>query len=582
MRTLLLLLSVTLLALALRPREIKTDKPGVFIRDLKCQADPKLTVDSITKTPKYREQIQKYFWPNSCGRARGVFIIDDRKEYEGKTYSCANFPPQWNVQTPNDFFTNPSKYKEHLDYMNLYIGGVFNTTAVKGPNTCDFYGFSKLYCGDDYEYPWKKAPWAQKIGNKPLRGVNIGGLFVLEPWITANFTKWKIGYDDQYSYSVQNPVGSAGALYMYEHWNNWYKADDFKLMKQYGLNAVRLPLGWWYFGKDAGVNPDPYLVPDADIMTNVTHPVTKLIGMAKAAGITVILDLHGAPGSQNGLDNSGRRSTETNPELWGNDWFYEKKYLTQTTAICVSMAKYIKFLEQNNMDNVIALQLLNEPWVFGDMSIIRDWYKDTITAVRAVHQDIPIVIHDAFRHSEWAWLTNDWKFKNTFMDTHIYHAFNSDDIASSNPSCDKLKQTIAENIACGYGSMLRYKTCTSLPTFVGEWSLAIDDCMGHLRGTDISVQFHDYGQCKNLAMRTGDKWWVEHVNSFAAKQMYMAERELGWFFWTWKTGYGSEKDVSNPLWSFKDAVTAGFITTPITDQWLEPTCHFFVEDGGKC
>lgn len=37
--------------------------------------------------------------------------------------------------------------------------------------------------------------------------------------------------------------------------------------------------------------------------------------------------------------------------------------------------------------------------------------------------------------------------------------------------------------ACRYGSMLRYKTCTSLPTFIGEWSLATDNCMGFLQVT---------------------------------------------------------------------------------------------------
>jgi len=234
------------------------------------------------------------------------------------------------------------------------------------------------------------------------------------------------------------------------------------------------------------------------------------------------------------------------------------------------------------MDNVIGLELVNEPWVFGDMSIVRDWYKAAIPEIRTVNPKLPLIIHDAFRHTEWGWLTNDFGFENIYMDTHIYHAFNADDIASSNPSCDKLKQTIAENIACGYGSMLRYKTCVSLPTFVGEWSLAIDDCMGNIRGTGYSVQFHNYGQCDNLGVRKGDKWWTEHVNSFAAKQMAQSERELGWYFWTWKTGPGAENDPCNAYWSFRDAVKAGYITSPITDEWIQPACNYFVEDGGKC
>jgi len=295
-----------------------------------------------------------------------------------------------------------------------------------------------------------------------------------------------------------------------------------------------------------------------------------------------LLDLHGAPGSQNGLDNSGRRSNNTNPEVWGYNWIYSAERLQETTKVLKQIAKYISFLEENGMDNILGLQLVNEPWVFMDMSLVRDWYMSTIPQIRQLLPELPLIVHDAFRHTEWAWLTNSWPFTNTFMDTHIYHAFNADDIASSNPSCDKLKQTIAENIACGYGSMLRYKTCTSLPTFVGEWSLAVDDCMGNIRGQDYSVQFHDFGQCKNLKTRVGDSWWAQHVNSFAKRQMAMAERELGWFFWTWKTGYGADKDPSNAYWSFKDAIKAKFITTPLTDDWIQPACNYIVEDGGKC
>jgi len=364
-------------------------------------------------------------------------------------------------------------------------------------------------------------------------------------------------------------------------WTTWYTQADFKEMKSYGLNVARLTVGWWYFAKESDIDSKPYVIPEQDIY-NLTHPITQIIKLAHAENITIMLDLHGAPGSQNGLDNSGLRSSNENPEVWGNDWFYNANFRRQTVTILETIGKYVVFLEKNNFDNIIGLEILNEPWVFGDMSIVRDFYKAAIPEIRAVHKTLPLIVSDAFRHTEWSWLTNDWPYKDVFMDTHLYHAFNSDDIASSNPSCDKLKQTIAENIACGYGSLLRYKTCTSLPTFVGEWSLAIDDCMGNIRGQDYSFQFHNYGQCDNLKARTGDKWWTEHINSFAAKQMYVAERELGWIFWSWKLGYGAEKDVCSPYWSFKDAVKAKYINVPITDDWIHGSCDFFVEDGGKC
>jgi hypothetical protein len=146
----------------------------------------------------------------------------------------------------------------------------------------------------------------------------------------------------------------------------------------------------------------------------------------------------------------------------------------------------------------------------------------------------------------------------------------------------KLKLTIAENIACGYGSMLRFKTCTSVPVFVGEWSLATEDCIGNIRGQDYSVQFRDFGQCNNLDKRVGDPWWTEHLNGFARRQMEMAERELGQFFWTWKTGGGAQNDPSNAVWSFRDAVKAGYINVPLSDQWIKKSCDFRVEDGGTC
>jgi len=250
--------------------------------------------------------------------------------------------------------------------------------------------------------------------------------------------------------------------------------------------------------------------------------------------------------------------------------------LSATTKVLVSMAKYIGALKTSGLDNIMALELLNEPWVFADMSLIRDWYVVTIKAIRAV-SDVPLVISDAFRHTEWDWLLTDFPFTNVYLDTHIYHAFNADDIASSTPICDHNKMIVAQNIACGYGSMLRFKTCISLPTMVGEWSLAVDDCIDVIRGAESSVQFKDFGQCKNLKERLNDPWWIQAYQTFALKNMAMAERELGWFFWTWKTGSGADKDPSTPYWSYMQAVKSKIIPAPLGDfdQQILESCYTF-------
>jgi hypothetical protein len=138
---------------------------------------------------------------------------------------------------------------------------------------------------------------------------------------------------------------------------------------------------------------------------------------------------------------------------------------------------------------------------------------------------------------------------------------------------------VAENIACGYGSMMRFKTCISLPTLMGEWSLAVDDCVAIIRGAGSSVQTKDFGQCKNLGARLNDPWWIQHYQKFAFKQMAMAERELGWFFWTWKLGPGTENDPSRSYWSYSAAVTAGIIPAPLQNyNYNITTACFEFED----
>lgn len=122
--------------------------------------------------------------------------------------------------------------------------------------------------------------------------------------------------------------------------------------------------------------------------------------------------------------------------------------------------------------------------------------------------------------------------------------------------------------------------------------LAIDDCIGLIRGAESSIQFkgafsssssfhrflpliQDFGQCNNLKERIGDPFWIEHYQSFFLKQAAMAERELGWFFWTWKTGSGSDNDPSLAYWSYSEAIKAKIIPAPLVDEDIKEACYLF-------
>ena len=197
----------------------------------------------------------------------------------------------------------------------------------------------------DRDDPWQTAPWAHLLYSKgqpavnPLRSVNIGGLFVLEPWITPDVggdtIKWSDTVRDQYTFSQQ--TGAADVLE--KHWTTWYTDQDFQDMASYGLNSIRLPVGWWYFAKAANLDSSPYVVPTQDI-SSPTHPITALIMMAAKHNLMVTIDLHGAPGSQNGLDNSGHRSMDAQVENWGDTWLYNATALEQSTKILVAMTTW--------------------------------------------------------------------------------------------------------------------------------------------------------------------------------------------------------------------------------------------------
>jgi hypothetical protein len=192
---------------------------------------------------------------------------------------------------------------------------------------------------------------------------------------------------------------------------------------------------------------------------------------------------------------------------------------------------------------------------FLETNRVRDFYYDAIERVRKIRPELPIILHDSFRPYKWGTMFKNWPFENVYMDNHAYHSFNIADIASENPKEDRQKQYVHEKIACSYKSQLHFQTCNVVPVLVGEFSIAIDNCMPHL-----DARFADYGQCRDLASRLESPWWIRHIKSFAMRQIATAERELGWSFWTYKLDTKVEAtEPASYFWSFRLAAKKGFV-----------------------
>lgn len=129
------------------------------------------------------------------------------------------------------------------------------------------------------------------LGDDKIRGVNLGSLFIVEEWFAKD--EWASmgckGYYDEWS-CVQALGQEAADAAFDTHWKSWVTQDDITEIASYGLNTIRIPVGFWI--KEDLVLSDEYY-PRGGLKY-----LDRLVGWAGDAGLYVIIDLHGGPGSQ--------------------------------------------------------------------------------------------------------------------------------------------------------------------------------------------------------------------------------------------------------------------------------------------
>ena len=128
--------------------------------------------------------------------------------------------------------------------------------------------------------------------NLPIRGVNLGSQFIIEPWM-ANDEWNSMGCGSTSSeFDCVSKLGQAQANKVWAtHWSTWTTQEDISKMKSYGLNAIRIPVGYWI--REDLVYSDSEHFPQGGL-----HYLEQICGWASDAGFYIIIDLHGAPGAQ--------------------------------------------------------------------------------------------------------------------------------------------------------------------------------------------------------------------------------------------------------------------------------------------
>jgi len=117
----------------------------------------------------------------------------------------------------------------------------------------------------------------------------------------------------------------------------------------------------------------PYAVLGEPFVQGQLPYLDKAISWASTYGLKVIIDLHGAPGSQNGFDNSGHKVPHPG-------WHTEKDAVARTNAVIRTIAATYA----NNTEVVPAIAALNEPAGFYDdiMPTVKQYWLDAYKGIR--------------------------------------------------------------------------------------------------------------------------------------------------------------------------------------------------------
>lgn len=330
---------------------------------------------------------------------------------------------------------------------------------------------------------WHRPPW---------RGVNLGGWLLLEPGPSDEFfhrfgtnatCEWDLL---QQMHENLGAKGTAEALK--KHRDTFYTEETFQQIRSSGLNAVRIPFGYWTV-----LGPSHGDLFEGPCLENLD----RALAWCKAAGLQALLDLHGAPGGESGEKPCGRQRQEWH---W-QDWRFEESI----EALRVVAARY------RGHTAVTGVAVCNEPSESVPGEVLCKFYDRAVSAIRegGMTPDEVAVILPVYRTERldeiWRIWNRDYdgfaRHPNVAFDLHLYHCFG--------PWWQKQ----------GFGGHLKMarrhkKIMRRVPVVVGEWSLALPP----------------------QACSDDDRFEEDQgMRAFASAQVdAYSQASHGWFFWNWR------------------------------------------------
>ncbi|AAW44208.2 hypothetical protein CNF01760 [Cryptococcus deneoformans JEC21] len=402
---------------------------------------------------------------------------------------------------------------------------------------------------DPYSVSGQAQSWSPSLledwvwGEHIVRGVNIGGWLVTEPFIVPSlYEKYQTSTPKAIDeYTLSQAMGDNLATEMEEHYKTFITEEDFALIAGAGLNYVRIALGYWAVET---IDGEPYL---AKVSWNY---FLKAIDWARKYGLRVLVDFHSLPGSQNGWNHSGKSGSV--------NWMYGVMGIANAQRSLETLRSIVEYISQDGVKQVVPMiGLVNEvqaETVGGD--VLAAFYYQAYEMIREITgygagNGPVILLHEGF-YGIAAWNGFLAGADRIGLDQHPYLAFPTTQIADNH--------TVQAHTACGWGGGTN-DTSTGYGIVIGgEWSNAINDCGYWLDGVDSTPQFEVTGTGSCAAL---DEWFNysdETKQGIMGYTLANMDALQNYFFWTWKIGNSTVKGYpTSPMWHYKLGLEQGWM-----------------------
>ncbi|KAF2444221.1 glycoside hydrolase family 5 protein [Karstenula rhodostoma CBS 690.94] len=388
---------------------------------------------------------------------------------------------------------------------------------------------------------------AKRVAALPskIRGVNLGGWLVSEPWLMKKEWTQVIGCPDCSDcnnggkcseFDCVSAIGqSAADAGFNKHYAGWITPADIQKIHDAGLNTVRIPIGYWSLR--ALVDSSEHF-PTMDLQY-----LDAVIQKAADLGMFVVMDLHAAPGAQKTNDAF---TGQCLPPAWLPGFFTQRNY--------DRASRWLSWMTQrihntpSYKQTVGIIEVVNEPQSSREgmppeevNTFTQVYYPQALKAVRDAEAALNVPagerLHVQFMDNLWG--SGDPKSHlpsdaAVLFDDHNYVGGAVE--ASSHPGRPQdVRQADYMWYTCYTDNRL---SDGDTPKVVQEFSLTVD---GAVEGNGEFA----WAASQNQAFYA--QWWN------AQQRLY--EQTNGWIFWTWKVG----DELNNPRWSYQRAVAQGWI-----------------------